>query len=173
MLLGGGVIAGLIAAGCAIAITTSAGPESQDAQVTSHMMANKPPAHDERRVASTGIGPASSGPDAPPPQMAGYVDFIVKFQDEPGVDAILRNFRRDRESAAAAFADWAAQEHGLSDFELIGATYSNEALLRFRFEDGVTPNRAIVDEILAELRRAPNIAYCDPDFTARPGIEGD
>lgn len=179
IVIGGAAVAGLVAAGCALVMVATDGSakssdttEHADADA-SHARGPDPQVDNRSLTPMGGPAPASDGTFTTASKSNGFADFIVKFDDDPKVDAIIRQFRKDEASARDAFESWASNKPGLSGFELTGATYSGEALLRYRFKDGTAPSRAAVDELLKQLRNAPNVAYCDPDFTAQPGSGRD
>lgn len=179
VIVGGVAVAGLVAAGCALVMVTSDG-STKTPDTTEHTNEDATHARGADRQAENrsltpmgGPSPASDGSFTTASKSNGFADFIVKFDEDPKVDAIIRQFRKDEASAKQAFENWASTKPGLSGFELTGATYSGEALLRYRFNDGTAPSRAAVDEVLKQLRNAPNVAYCDPDFTAQPGSGRD
>ncbi len=170
IVIGGVAIGSLIAAGCAVAFMNSDGPsETAQTDDASYARGATPEVRDRSLTPMAGPGPASRDAFKQASIENGFADFIVKFRDTPELDAILRQFRKDEASARQAFARWASTQPGLSGFELTGATYSGEALLRYNFREGAAPTRAAVDELMKQLRSAPNVAYCDPDFTAQPG----
>lgn len=116
------------------------------------------------------IQPAQAG--RPGDASALDVDFIVKIKDAELRTRVLDIFRKDREGARAAFRDWALT-HDLEGFDLVGATYSGEIIIHIgedapeavRERAARTPARSMAEDIAAR----PNVVYCDPDYTARPG----
>ena len=103
---------------------------------------------------------------------AATVDFIVKVRDPAIRTDVTDVFRRDRDSAVAAFAAWSVGTP-FEGFELVGATYSGEIIIHMA-ADAPEPVKerlmSISARALAEqISALENVVYCDPDYTARPG----
>ena len=98
--------------------------------------------------------------------------FIVKFADKTVETEVARIFRKDPDGARARFATW-TKANGWTGFELVGASYSGEVMLRLaddapdelsrRFR--TTSARDMADQMAAR----DGVVYCDPDYTAGPG----
>ena len=110
---------------------------------------------------------------APATMMQTTANFIVKFRSAPDIEEIIRLYHRDPEAAKAQYDSWKQDHPVFKDTDLVGATYSGEALLSRKFSPGAPADRAAIDEVLNDIREAPNVAYCDPDFTAQPGDGGN
>ena len=54
--------------------------------------------------------------------------FIVRFNDEPELEQVCRNFRRDEAGTRAAFQRWAADYRQLQGLQLVRASYSGERI---------------------------------------------
>lgn len=115
------------------------------------------------------------GGDTLPAQMhtaespADGVDFIVRIKDVDAVDKAVSLWRRDRGAAVAAFNAWAANEPAFAGMRLVGCSYSGEVILRHVFEPAAAASESQVDALLERIRGHENVAYADPDFTARVG----
>lgn len=159
-------LAGVLGTGIVALVASNAvnGPATQEAQSTNG------PAAAEGSV----FKPAQAGQPAsrsvPAQARGGFADFIVKLEDAPEVAEAIRLFRKDKAAGRAAFEAWQAENPDFADFEFRGGSYSGEAFLRKRF-DG-PPDRSRVAAALERLRASPDVAYCDPDYTAHPG-QGD
>lgn len=190
------LVGGLVSAGCGVALFTSDGPTStraggpDKAEQTARAEVSESERIAEIEAASEPFAEAAAAPEpesrsmiAVTPmesartaaetftaaaQSEGYADFVVKFENSPEMDAIIRQYRKDESGAKAAFNNWKRGQAALENLEIVGATYSGEALLRRTFR-GEAPSRAAVNNVLKDLREAPNVAYSDPDFTAHPG----
>jgi hypothetical protein len=97
------------------------------------------------------------------------VTFIVRLKGRPEIDTIARNFKRDRQTAEAAYADLVAEIPALQDFRLVGASYSGEINLVYQMPAGVEPTRGRIEEIRNRILAIDGVAYADPDFVAHPG----
>ena len=96
-------------------------------------------------------------------------DVIVKFRADPAIDQVISTWRRDRASAEAAFAAWAAADPLFSQMTIAGCSYSGELILSKEIGGGVVPAEAEVDTLTEQIRAHSAVAYADPDFTAHPG----
>lgn len=96
---------------------------------------------------------------------AGAFALIVKFRDEPVLDEIGKTFRKDPEGMRQKFRDWAAGKPALSGLELERASYSGELVLTG------TGSQSMKDAIAA-IEAMDNVAYVEPDYTAKPSKEG-
>ena len=116
---------------------------------------------------------AESGPDGvmPADTTSAEIVYIVRIKGAPEIDTIARNFKRNRETADAAFADLVATRPGLSEFALVGASYSGEIKLMYVLPPGTPPTRDVVMEIKANIMAIEGVAYADPDYVAHPEKE--
>lgn len=89
--------------------------------------------------------------------------FIVRFHDEPELDEIARNFRRDEEAMRRAYQAWALKHDALNGLQLVRASYSGELILALPAED--TSGRSARDVIVA-LETIDNLAYAEIDTMA-------
>lgn len=112
---------------------------------------------------------ASASKDAPSASGAAEVTFIVRLKGRPEIDTICRNYKRDRDTAQAAFDDLAADIPALKDFKLVGASYSGEISLAYTLPAGVDATRGRIEEIRTRILSIEGVAYADPDFVAHPG----
>lgn len=92
--------------------------------------------------------------------------FIVRFDDEPVLDAIGKSFRRDEAGARAAFADWQAEHPEVQGLILQRASYSGELILGLSRNDA--QGRSAKD-VLKALQAMDNNAYAELDGTATIG----
>lgn len=115
--------------------------------------------------------PPIQRPNPPPisrPRFLKQAGFIVRFNDEPELGAILKGFRGNKEKARAEFKKWASKHPELSGLSLERVNYSGEAILSYRGADDAAP-ALNAKEIQARLNDVPFVRYADPDFTAFPG----
>lgn len=89
--------------------------------------------------------------------------FIVRFNDEPELEAVCRNFRRDEAGTRATYQRWAAGYRQLQGLQLVRASYSGELLLALPKNDpaGRTPS-----DVIAALESIDNLAYAEIDSLA-------
>lgn len=97
------------------------------------------------------------------------VHFIVRLKGAPEVDLISRNFKRDPDAALTAWKDLVARLPGLADFSLVGASYSGEIKLAYRFAPGASARPEDIRAVQDRLLRLEGVAYADPDYVAHPG----
>lgn len=112
---------------------------------------------------------ASTSKDAPAASGPAEVTFIVRLKGRPEIDTICRNYKRNRDTALAAFDDLAADIPALKDFKLVGASYSGEISLAYTLPAGVDATRGRIEEIRTRILSIDGVAYADPDFVAHPG----
>lgn len=89
--------------------------------------------------------------------------FIVRFNDEPELDKVCRNFRRDETGTRAAFNAWAAKHAPLKGLQLVRASYSGELIL------ALPANKASgrsARDVIAALETIENLAYAEIDSMA-------
>lgn len=108
-----------------------------------------------------------AGPDmgAPPPG-GGEVTFIVRLRNAPEVNIIARSFRRDPQTALAAWSDLTRRVPVFADFELVGASYAGEIHVAKRLP---VLSEDVVRDIQARLLAIEGVVYADPDSIAHPG----
>lgn len=97
------------------------------------------------------------------------VTFIVRLKGPPEVDTICRNFKRDRDTADAAYQALSDKLPKLKDFRLVGASYSGEMNLTYQLPAGVEPTRGKIEDVRKLILSIDGVAYADPDFVAHPG----
>jgi hypothetical protein len=95
--------------------------------------------------------------------------FIVRFKNEPELEQVCRNFRRDEAGTRAAYKAWAAQHAPLRGLELVRASYSGELILGLPADD--QSGRSARD-VIAALETLDNLAYAEIDSMASTS-EGD
>lgn len=100
---------------------------------------------------------------------AGGVDFIVRFEKLPEIEACQAAWRSDPEQARAMFLDWSSAYPELSGLRLKKASYSGELVLTWT-GGGSDPSRADIMAARDRIVSLPIVRYADPDFTAR--VEG-
>lgn len=88
--------------------------------------------------------------------------FVVKVKDGE-TEALSRLYFRDRDAARASYRDWAADKPLFRTMDLVSCTYGGELVLRPSGQAAAGGS----EEILAELRAHPLVAYADPDFVAQ------
>ena len=96
---------------------------------------------------------------------AGQFALIVKFRDEPMLEEIGKTFRKDPDGMRQKFRDWAAGKPALSGLTLERASYSGELVLTG------TGSKSMKDAIAA-IEAMDNVAYVEPDYSAKPSKEG-
>ena len=89
--------------------------------------------------------------------------FIVRFKNEPELEKMARNFRRDETGTRAAFLDWASAHKQLDGLHLVRASYSGELILALPMDDpaGRSPR-----DVIASLETIDNLAYAEIDEMA-------
>ena len=112
---------------------------------------------------------ASGGGSSSAAGKGAEVTFIVRLKGRPEIDTICRNYKRDRQTAEAAYADLASQLPALQDFRLVGASYSGEINLAYQLPAGAEATRGRIEEIRNMILAIEGVAYADPDFVAHPG----
>lgn len=90
---------------------------------------------------------------------------IVRFDDEPVLDELARNFRKDPDAARARFAQWAADKPALKGLILERASYSGELVL-------TNSGPRTRDQAIKDIEAMDNIAYVEPDYSAETSKEG-
>ena len=118
----------------------------------------------DRLVLSAAVSGSSSSSSS-----GAEVTFIVRLKGRSEVDTIARNFKRDRETADAAYSDLVEDIPILKDFRLVGASYSGEINLVYQLPAGVEATRGRIEEIRQQILSIDGVAYADPDFVAHPG----
>lgn len=89
--------------------------------------------------------------------------FIVRFNNEPELDQVCRNFRRDEAGTRAAFQTWAADYSQLRGLLLVRASYSGELILALPKAD---PYGRSASDVIAALETIDNLAYAEIDSLA-------
>ena len=103
------------------------------------------------------------------PIRASSATFIVRFKNEPAVDPVYRNFRRDEAGTRAAFKAWAAAHDQLDGLFLIRASYSGELILGLPKND---PAGRSARDVIAALQTIDSLAYAEIDSIATTSDEG-
>ncbi|WP_084398453.1 hypothetical protein [Henriciella aquimarina] len=149
-----------LCAACGVA-WLSTGPET--ATTLSLTPAQAPANSTAPKVASTG------GSETVRTQIAGAEQtrftLIVKFNGEPVLDEIGKTFRKDPEGAKARFQQWASGKPALAGLRLERASYSGELIL-------VSAGSRSMDEAIRAIQAMDNVAYVEPDYSARPSEKG-
>lgn len=89
--------------------------------------------------------------------------FIVKFKNEPALDPVYRNFRRDEAGTRATYREWAAAHDALTGLYLVRASYSGELILALPMDD---PQGRSPYDVIAELEMIESLAYAEIDDMA-------
>ena len=89
--------------------------------------------------------------------------FIVRFKNEPALDTVYRNFRRDEAGTRDAYRDWAAAHEALSGLHLVRASYSGELILALPMDD---PQGRSPYDVIAALETIDSLAYAEIDDMA-------
>ena len=94
---------------------------------------------------------------------AAAATFIVKFNNEPALEQVCRNFRRDEVATRKIFNTWAAQHPQLKGVKLVRASYSGDLILALPAND---PEGRTARDVIAALETLPNLAYAEIDSMA-------
>ena len=97
--------------------------------------------------------------------------FILRFQNRPMLEAALVDYRANPGRAEAAFKRWAKSYPDMGVLELQTASYVGEAIVTVEHITSASSEQDLRD-MATQLRGLPDIAYADPDFTARAGSKG-
>lgn len=89
--------------------------------------------------------------------------FIVRFESEPDLQFVSRNFRRDEAATREVFGKWAAKYPPLEGLELLRASYSGELILALPVND---PAGRSPKDVIAALETMSNLAYAEIDSMA-------
>ncbi len=89
--------------------------------------------------------------------------FIVRFHDDPDLQYVSRNFRRDEAATRDVFRKWAAQYPELKGLNLVRASYSGELILSLPAND---PAGRSPKDVIAALETMSNLAYAEIDSMA-------
>lgn len=95
--------------------------------------------------------------------------FIVRFKNEPALDPVYRNFRRDEAGTRSTFKAWATAHDQLDGLFLVGASYSGELILGLPKND---PQGRSARDVIASLQTIDNLAYAEIDSIATTSEEG-
>ncbi len=92
--------------------------------------------------------------------------YIVRFDANPAITDVCKNFRRDKAGSRAKFAVWSKPHPELQGLILASASYSGELVLALPRNDpaGRTPQ-----QVLKALKGMDNIVYADIDAIAQKG----
>lgn len=94
--------------------------------------------------------------------------FIVRFQDDPALQQVCRNFRRDETGTRAAFREWASSHAQLTGLQLVRASYSGELILALPSNDPAGRSPA---DVIAALETMDNLVYAEIDSMASANSE--
>lgn len=97
------------------------------------------------------------------PTQAPAATFIVRFNDEPELQQVCRNFRRDEAGTRASFNQWASAHPQLQGLQLVRASYSGELILALPKGD---PNGRSASDVIAALETIDSLAYAEVDSIA-------
>lgn len=97
------------------------------------------------------------------PVLAPAATFIVRFNDEPELEQVCRNFRRDEAGTRASFNEWASRHPQLQGLQLVRASYSGELILALPKGD---PAGRSASDVIAALETIDNLAYAEVDSIA-------
>lgn len=89
--------------------------------------------------------------------------FIVRFENAPEAERILRLYRESRSAARLAFADYAQAEQNLQGFSLVGLTPSGEAVLSWDSLDADRQAAPPIDALVERLNAQTGVRYADPN----------
>lgn len=115
---------------------------------------------------------STNAPDVLPAQAVTEADmkavYIVRFDADPALTPIGREFRKDTAGSRAAFEDWAADRPELEGLKLIRASFSGELILGLPQDSARTE-----EEVLAALNSMENLVYAERDVMAGVGQKGE
>ena len=97
------------------------------------------------------------------PMTAPAATFIVRFNNEPILDTVCRNFRRDETGMRTSYDEWAANHRQLQGLRLVRASYSGELLLALPKND---PAGRSASDVIAALETIDSLAYAEIDSLA-------
>lgn len=97
------------------------------------------------------------------PVSAPAATFIVRFKNEPELEQVYRNFRRDEAGTRAAYNQWATAHPQLRGLQLVRASYSGELILALPKND---PAGRSVSDVIAALETIDSLAYAEVDSIA-------
>lgn len=97
------------------------------------------------------------------PTRAPAATFIVRFNDEPELQQVCRNFRRDEAGTRATFNRWASAHPQLHGLQLVRASYSGELILALPKGD---PDGRSASDVIAALETIDSLAYAEVDSIA-------
>ena len=89
--------------------------------------------------------------------------FIVRFKNEPALETVYRNFRRDEAGTRDAYRDWASAYEALEGLHLVRASYSGELILALPMDD---PQGRSPYDVIAALEAMESLAYAEIDDMA-------
>ncbi|MEO1642200.1 MAG: hypothetical protein AAFR74_02610 [Pseudomonadota bacterium] len=90
--------------------------------------------------------------------------YIVRFDADPELNSVGRNFRKAPATSRATFDEWAKDKPELDDMKLIRASFSGELLLGLPDDSDRTP-----DDVLKTLNGMDNLVYAERDVMAGVG----
>lgn len=116
----------------------------------------------QKRIDTPIIIPATNTQAAKPAEPA--ATFIVKFKNEPDLETVYRNFRRDEAGTRAAYAAWAAGHAPLKGLDFVRASYSGELVLALPKND---PAGRSVRDVIAQVETIDSLDFIEIDSVAR------
>ena len=148
-----------LCAACGVAWLSSDDSSSTSASFAPAQNQTASSANSERAADSAETFTVQSAP------VAAQYAIIVKFKGEPEIEEIGKTFRKDPEGTRARFQAWAAGKPALRGLSLERASYSGELVLTGSGSPGMK-------EAIAAIEAMDNVAYVEPDYSARPSKEG-
>lgn len=143
-------------------------PVRQDSDLGGGGMPRLEPVIPVVEIAQAGGAPAQSV-ERPARAEGTEVQFIVRLKGAPEIDTITRNFKRDPATAQTAWQDLTARLPALSDFMLVGASYSGEIKLAYMMPPGAPATPEDIRAVQDRLLKIEGVSYADPDYVAHPG----
>nr|WP_156780906.1 hypothetical protein [Hyphomonas sp. Mor2] len=116
------------------------------------------PQYTNGQIEAAKVVQAQATPVRPP-----AATFIVRFNDEPELEQVCRNFRRDEAGTRAVFQSWAAERPQLQGLRLVRASYSGELILALPVNDAA---RRSPEDVIAALKTIDSLAYAEIDSLA-------
>ena len=117
-------------------------------------------------ASASGEGGAQTGTfTAQTTPATGQYAIIVKFSGDPVPSELGKTFRKDPEGTRARFNAWAADKPALRGLSLERASYSGELVL-------IGSGAPSMKDAIAAIEAMDNVAYVEPDYSARPSKEG-
>ncbi len=118
-------------------------------------------------IALAPVDVPTSEPDPVGPQTGPR--FIVRFENAPEAERILRLYRQSRSAARLEFGKYAQGQRNLAGFSLVGLTPSGEAVLSWDDVGSQALNVPPIDALVERLTNQAGVRYADPNVWSDAG----